>query len=43
VFWSGQEASQLTAQDLTRAIHHTGKTGPLGPLKRANARAEISR
>ncbi len=35
MFWSGQEASAVTAHDLTRAIHHTGKTGPLGPLKKA--------
>lgn len=35
MFWSGQEASEVTAHDLTRAIHHTGKIGPLGSLKKA--------
>jgi hypothetical protein len=34
MFWSCQEASEVTAHDLTRAIHRTGKTGPLGLLKR---------
>ena len=36
IFWSGQEAAELTSRDLTRAIHHTGKTGPLGPLKKTS-------
>jgi hypothetical protein len=35
IFWSGQEAAELTSRDLARAIHHTGKTGPLGPLKKS--------
>lgn len=35
MFWSCQEASEVTAHDLTRAIHHTGITGPLGLLKKA--------
>ena len=34
-FWAGQEAIGFTTYDLTRAIHHTGKTGPLGLLKKA--------
>lgn len=29
IFWTGQEASEVTAQDLTRAIHHTGELEPL--------------
>ena len=33
IFWAGQEASDVTARDLTHAIRHTGKTGPLGPIK----------
>ena len=35
VLWAGQEASDVTAHDLTRVIHRTGKTGPLGLLKKA--------
>ena len=35
IFWAGQEAAEVTAHDLTYAIHHTGKTGPLGPIKSA--------
>ena len=35
IFWSGQEAIDVTTRDLSRAIHHTGKTGPLGLLKKA--------
>ena len=35
-FWAGQEAIGFTTYDLSRAIHHTGKTGPLGPLKKAS-------
>jgi hypothetical protein len=41
IFWSGQEAAELTSRDLTRAIHHTGKTGPLGMLKRGTKATEI--
>ncbi len=35
IFWTGQEASDISAHDLTHAIHHTGKTGPLGIIKSA--------
>ncbi len=34
MFWAGQEVSEVTTRDLTRAIHHTGNTGPLGPQKK---------
>jgi hypothetical protein len=34
MFWPGQEASEVTAHDLTRAIRRTSKTGPLGLVKR---------
>ena len=32
IFWAGQEAEEVTAQDLTSAIRHAGKTGSPGRL-----------
>lgn len=39
-FWSCQDANEVTAHDLTRAIHHTGKTGPLKEPRRRKGQNE---
>jgi hypothetical protein len=43
IFWAGQEASDVTSSDLTRAIHHTGKTGPLKEPKWVSSQNEAPR